>query len=242
MDNDKLRSLALASSCAAFIAVPNVGALAGGGEKTDRYDTVITPPSYAFAVWAPIFAACAIDTRVQCTADGRTRPSSRRTGWPLTAAYLTNTAWSLAAQTDRFQYTPALLPLATSLTAVAHNRLRHVPPSRSTSTATGMLLGWTALASTVNILADAVRRGAPPHSRTTITAAATGLLVTGAALTARITRTPTRGALAVAAPAVWGLLTTSADRRRPPTIRAVSAAAALALGGIAGWRRSVKPT
>jgi hypothetical protein len=204
MDNDKLRSLALAGSCAAYIAVPNIGALAGGGEKTDRYDTVITPPSYAFAVWGPIFAACTVDSRTQ---------------------------------TDRFHYTPALLPLATGLTAIAHNRLRHVPPSRSTSTATGMLLGWTVLASTVNILADAVRRGAAPHSKATITAAATGLLAAGAALTATITRAPT-GAPSVAATAVWGLLTTSADRRRPPTIRAVSAAAALALGGITGWRRA----
>jgi hypothetical protein len=41
-----------------------------------------------------------------------------------------------------------------------HYRLRHVPPSRSTSTATGLFLGWTMLVSTV---ADAVRRGTTQH-------------------------------------------------------------------------------
>lgn len=119
MTSDRLRSVVLAASCAAFVAVPNIGALVGRGERTDRYDTVITPPPYAFAVWAPIFTACAADTVAQCTTAGRERASSRRTGWPLAAAYVANTAWSLAAQTDRFRYTPLLLLTATASAALA---------------------------------------------------------------------------------------------------------------------------
>jgi hypothetical protein len=63
-----------------------------------------------------------------------------------------------------------------------------------------MLLGWTVLASAVNIVADAVRRDAASRIGSTITAAATGLFAAGAALTARITRAPTGAA--IAAPAV----------------------------------------
>lgn len=232
MDVHRIRSLALAGSCTAFVLVPNLGALVGDGEKTDRYDTVITPPPYAFAVWGPIFAACTVDTVIQCTAAGRERTSSRRTGWPLAAAYATNTAWSLAAQTDHFEYTPVLLPLATGLTALAHARLQQGRPNRSTSIATGMLLGWTALASTVNIAAEAVRRGAPPRGRATVTATATGLLATGSVLATIIARAR-HGGTAVAATAAWGLVTTSTDNTRPRVIRAVAGAAGLALSGIA---------
>src|SRR5688572_11219951 len=99
---DTVRTVALASSCVAFVAVPCLGALLGRGEQTQRYDTVITPPDYAFAVWAPIFAGCAASTVAQCLPGGRGDPMSRRTGWPLTGAYAVNAAWSLAAQADRF--------------------------------------------------------------------------------------------------------------------------------------------
>lgn len=188
-------------------------------------------------MWGPIFTACAADAAVQCTTTGREHASSRQTGWLLAAAYATNTAWSLAAQTDRFQDTPVPLPIATSLTALAYKRLQQSQPSRSTSIATGMLLGWTGLASTVNIAADAVRRGAPPCSRATIAAAATGLLAVGSGLATTVARTH-NGRSAVATTAAWGLLTTSTDRRRPRVIRAVAAAAGLTLSGIALLRRN----
>ncbi|MEU4428361.1 hypothetical protein AB0F81_47735, partial [Actinoplanes sp. NPDC024001] len=92
---DTKRTLALAGACTAFLAVPNLGALLGRGEQTDRYDTAITPPDYAFAVWAPIFAGCAASTLGQCLPAGRGDPVSRRTGWPLAGAYAVNAAWSL---------------------------------------------------------------------------------------------------------------------------------------------------
>jgi hypothetical protein len=94
------------------VAVPTLGALLGEGEQTRRYDTVITPPDYAFAVWGPIFAGCVASTVGQCLPSGRSRPASRRAGWPLAGAYALNAAWSLAAQRDRFAVTPILLPLA----------------------------------------------------------------------------------------------------------------------------------
>lgn len=52
MDDD-LRSIALVSTVRPSSPTPVLGALVGDGEQTARYDTVITPPDYAFAVWAP---------------------------------------------------------------------------------------------------------------------------------------------------------------------------------------------
>jgi hypothetical protein len=88
----------LGAACAAFVTVPNLGALLGRGEQTDRYDTVVTPPDYAFAVWGPIFAACATDAVLRWRDPAGPIGSDSATASPLTVAYLLNTAWSVAAR------------------------------------------------------------------------------------------------------------------------------------------------
>lgn len=235
MDRD--RTLALAGSCAALIAVPNLGALLGRGEQTDRYDTAITPPDYAFAVWAPIFAGCAASTVGQCLPAGRTDPMSRRTGWPLAGAYAVNAAWSLAAQTGRFALTPYLLPAAAALAATAHIRLQSAPRATGllaiTPASTGLLLGWTTLASAVNIVAARADRTAPP-----VTAAATAGLIALSAGVAAVVARSRRGGRAIALATGWGLGTLAGMRSRPRFVRRAAAlgAVAVAAAGLAGNR------
>ncbi|WP_035855502.1 hypothetical protein [Cryptosporangium arvum] len=228
--HDRTRSIALAGACAAFVAVPNLGALFGRGEQTDRYDTVITPPNYAFVVWAPIFAGCLASTLTQVRASDQ--ETSRRTGWPLTGAYLTNTVWSLAAQSDRFAATPFLLPLAAGFAGVAHARVQGLTdPGRATPVGTGLLLGWTTLASAVNLAAGANLSGAGKESPRTVRSSAAGLLAVCAAVAAGVAASR-RGAGPVAATSGWGLLTTALSPTRPRGVRAVAAtgAAAIAAG------------
>ncbi|GAB7036181.1 MULTISPECIES: hypothetical protein [Catenuloplanes] len=221
--DDRIRSLALAAATGAFVATPTLGAVFGAGEQTRRYDTVITPPAYAFWVWAPIFAGAAASTVAQCRATGRGDPVSRRAGWPLAAAYAANTAWSVAAQSDRFRYTPYLLPLATACAATAHIRLQDAGPARGalalTPASTGLLLGWTALASTVNIAAVTVP-GKPSHG--TVAACAAGLLAASTALATGVAASR-RGALPFALAAGWGLLTTALTGSRPRPVRLAAA-------------------
>lgn len=223
-DGDRLRSAALLGSCAAFVLVPNLGALLGPGEQTRRYDTVITPPDYAFAVWGPIFAGCVASTLGQASARGRVQPVSRRTGWPLAGAYALNTAWSLAAQTGRFALTPYLLPAAAALAATAHARQQALPRvegwAGATAASTGLLLGWTALASVVNIAAA----GAP---KPVAALAGASAAVAGAVAVSR------RGRAPLALAAAWGLATTALDRRRPGLVRAVAAAGTAAVAAAA---------
>lgn len=233
MDTDVIRSAALGSTCAAFVAIPNLGALLNDGEGTARYDTVITPPDYAFAVWGPIFAGCIADTVFQCRAHGRRLSTSRRTGWPLAGAYTLNALWSIAAQTNHFTLTPLLLPAATGLTALAYRRLQHLPdPARSTAWSTGALLGWTSLASTVNLAAGVLLAGAPKTSQRTITASTAGLLGTSAGIVAMIT-TSKRGPGAIAVTAGWGLLTTAITRGKPRPVRLAAGVGAAAVAAIA---------
>lgn len=226
---DNKRSLALAAACAAFVTVPNLGAALGGGEHTDRYDTAITPPDYAFAIWAPIFAGCAASTIGQCLPAGRGDPTSRRTGWPLAGAYAMNTAWSLAAQTNRFALTPYLLPAAAALAAVAHVRLQQTPKAPGllavTPVSTGLLLGWTTLASAVNVAAARADRQSPKADAV----ATAGLLAVSALVAAAVWRTR-RGRLPFALASGWGLGTLACMRTRRRGVRLAAAAGATAIG------------
>lgn len=229
MDADVLRSTALSAACAAFVTVPNLGALLGEGENVERYGTVITPPDYAFAVWGPIFAGCVADTALQCRAHRRRLPSSRRTGWPLAGAYALNALWSIASQRDHFELTPLLLPAATGLTALAHRRLQSLSdPAFTTDVSTGALLGWTSLASTVNIAAGAQLAGAFRSSPRTVATATAGLLGTAGALVATIS-TSRRGPGAIATTAGWGLLTLAATGGKPIPVRLAAGLGAAAV-------------
>jgi hypothetical protein len=242
---DHLRTATLAGACAAFVATPTLGALFGEGEQTRRYDTVITPPDYAFAVWAPIFLSCIASTVGQCLPAGRDAAMSRRTGWPLAGAYAINAAWSVAAQRDRFAFTPYLLPMATACAAVAHARLQPVRPdttwSAMTPAATGLLLGWTALASTVNVAAAAVAAGVDRAAPRMVAGATAGLMaaVTAVAATVAASR---RGGLPLAGAACWGLLTTAATASRPRGVRLTAAAGATAVLAALARRRRVDRT
>jgi hypothetical protein len=237
MPTDAQRSLVLAGACAAFVAVPNLGALFGAGEQTERYDTAITPPDYAFAVWGPIFASCAASTVGQCLPGGRDAAISRRTGWPLAGAYAVNAAWSLAAQRDRFGLTPYLLPVAAGLAAAAHVRVQRSPQASGlagvTPVSTGLLLGWTTLASAINVVAARADRDRPR----VVTAATAGLLAVSAAVAAGVAGSR-RGGVPVALASGWGLATLAGRRSRPLGVRVAAAVGAVAVGvaGLAGAR------
>ena len=222
---------ALTAACTAFVLVPNLGAVLGGGERTDRYDTTVTPPAYAFAVWGPIFAACAVDVVSRWRTPTDHPDGDAATAGPLAAAYALNSAWSVAAQTDRFALTQGLLPAAAACAALAHRRVQEqAAPRPSTVTAAGLLTGWTVLASAVNVTADTVRRGAAPQGRT---AAAVGLAsVTVAGTASAVAVGGSRhGRTPLAAPVVWGLLTLAADRTRPRAVRTLAATLAAGVGG-----------
>ncbi|MDG4823401.1 hypothetical protein O7635_16210 [Asanoa sp. WMMD1127] len=238
---DRLRSLALGGACAAFVTIPTVGPLLGRGEQTRRYDTVITPPDYAFVVWAPIFAGCALSTIGAVRPAGRSQPMSRRTGWALAGAYATNAAWSVAAQSDRFAATPFLLPVAAAFAARAHAGLQDLPAPTGwaavTPASTGLLLGWTALASVVNVAAGARLAGAPPTAPRTIAASTAGLVVAGATLAGAVAKSR-RGRVPLATAAGWGLLTTALTSRRPTAVRLAAATAAAAIAAALARPRS----
>ncbi|MDG4833660.1 hypothetical protein O7627_30765 [Solwaraspora sp. WMMD1047] len=110
--------------------MPTLGPLLAGTEEgAEAYDTEITPPDYAFAIWGPIFAASAANAIQQAIPANRVAATNRRSGWWLAGAYSANAAWSLAAQSGRFRWTPYLLPVATGLAAQAYRRQQAEQPA-----------------------------------------------------------------------------------------------------------------
>lgn len=219
---DRRRSVALGASALSFVLVPTLGpALFDSREDLDRYDTAITPPGYAFSIWGPIFAACVVSTAQAVRPSRMTDPESRAIGWPLAGAYALNALWSVAAQTDRFKYTPGILATSALLAGVAHWRLQDHPPQgdfpshgNAASLSTGLLLGWTGLAATVILSAGTQLLGADPTSRSSVRASTLGAGVTAAAL-CRLIHGSNRGYLPLAGSALWGLTTTALDAKRP---------------------------
>ncbi|MFY1617073.1 hypothetical protein [Micromonospora sp. WMMD736] len=227
---DRLRCVALGVSTAALVLVPTLGpVLAGTEEGAEEFDTDITPPDYAFAIWAPIFATSAAST-IQHIAHP-TDDANRRHGWWLAGAHAANAAWSLAAQSDRFRYTAAILPIATALAAGAHRQLQGSDPAGIAPHSTGLLLGWTSVASVVNVFA--VRKRAP-HPRTTAAA-----VVGAAAVLAGTLATSRRGYVAVAAAGLWALTTSAFNTRRTRSARVANAVGATLVATTAAtklWR------
>lgn len=210
---------ALLGAAMAQVLVPTLGpVLAGTREGADRYDTVITPPDYAFAIWAPIFGA---SLATAARPRGAVDPTTGR--W-LAGAYALNAGWSVAAQSDRFAATPVLLGASVGCAAAAFGRLQRPGGDPVAAGATGLLLGWTALAATVNVFA-AVRAGGGSPAPAVAAAAAGGV----AALAAATVAGSRRGWLPLAAATAWGLATTAGDGSRPRFVRAVAAAGAAAV-------------
>jgi hypothetical protein len=206
---------------------------------------VITPPPPAFGIWGPIFAAC-LANGIDGVLPGRgTSDLDAAAGWPLAGAAAANTAWSVAVQADRFAVTPAILPVAAGCAAVAYRRIQgaEAPARRSAvPVTTGLLLGWTTLASTVNAVA-VLHLTRIDQDGPAVTAAATAAVAGLAGVAATTVARSRRGALPLAAATAWGLATTAATRARPAPTRIATGLGALAVLGAAAanrlnWRRT----
>lgn len=225
---DRIRSVCLGVSAGAVILVPTIGPLIAGTEEgAEEYDTDITPPDYAFTIWGPIFALTAANA-VQ-HALNPSASINQRSGWWLSGAYTANTAWSIAAQSGRFRYTPFILPLAAALAGIAYSRTQGPSPrggERLVSHSSGLLFGWISVASLVNIFA--VQKGGTfaPTSRPGRTAARVGIACAAPALSAIIARSR-HGYGSVSAAGIWALGTNAANSQRTFRTRQISAAGAV---------------
>jgi len=235
----RLADVALAGSCAAFVLVPTVGQRLSDGEGYgEGPQSPLQPPGFAFGIWFPIFALAATDTVARLRDP---RPDDEPTRWPLAAAYAGNTAWALLAQTGRHRATPVALTAAATSGAVAVRRLAGGGAGRgagrgTTSWTAGLLLGWTTLASAINVSAEARRGAADADGGRADALDVVALTAAGAALVALLRDQPPGGAAATTS-ATWGLATTALTPSRPGVVRAIAGALGATLVGLAARRR-----
>lgn len=234
---DRIRSICMGASAAAMILVPTLGPIVVGTEEgAEDFDTEITPPSYAFTIWAPIFAGVATNA-IQHAAHPSTAVN-RSTGWWLTAAYNANTAWSLAAQSNRFRYTPFILPAAACLALIGHRRAQKVElhgADRIVVHSSGLLLGWTSVASVVNAFATAQRGRHDTTTRTGRRFARYALASAVAGISAVI-GTSRYGHTSIAAASGWALATNATNPERTKQTRLFNAAGTALVLGASGVR------
>jgi hypothetical protein len=219
---DLVRSVALGAAAAAQILVPLLGSsITGGQESVKRYTTVITPPGYAFSIWGPIYAGCAVNAIQHALPTQAASPVNRVSGWPLAGAYATNALWVGAVQANQFKLTPAILPVGVAFAATAYQRLQQLTPrgpDRVAPESTGLLLGWMSLAAVVNLAAGAKAQGATSSSMLVVAASTVGVLGAAAAVATTVQRSQ-RGYVPLGSATVWGLATTALIRSRPPIVR-----------------------
>jgi hypothetical protein len=219
---DTLRAAAVVAAAAAQAVVPSLVPLFGDNrEETERNDTAITPPPYAFAIWGPIFAASIANAVQQGLPDRRGSRVNQVGGWPLAGAYALDAAWVLAAQPGRFALTPFVLGGAVACAATAYRRQQHVHAAgieRLAPASTGLLLGWIGLAVAVNSASVAQDLGIDADAPTT-TALWTTTAVGVATATAVAILRSRHGFLPLAASVGWGLVTTAATPGRPRLAR-----------------------
>jgi hypothetical protein len=224
--DDVVRSGALVAGSIAQIVAPYLATLAGLptiDQVSREHPALITPPGPFFAVWGPIFAACGVAAVRQALPAHRDGVAARRTSWWLATAYAGSAAWEILSVAGPYPVTPVLLAGGiVSPTARAHSELQALEEAPGPVVlATGLLLGWTSVATVVNV-ASALRLDG--RGRGSVVASAAGLVGTGVAMREVVRRSP-RGGLAVAATSAWGLAGAAVGAHSSMLVRAAGAAA-----------------
>jgi tryptophan-rich sensory protein len=245
MPRDIARQTVNVAAAVGQFAAPALAPRLGGdiGAVSDQYPTLLTPATYAFAIWTLIFALCAAYAAYQARPARRADPLLRRVGWWTAAAMVANTLWELAFPTRRFVAANLLIfAMLAALVAVqvcyaragTAGELR--PASRAepwlVRGAFSLFLGWITVASVANTAQTLTAlgwegAGVPP------TAWAVALLGAAAAIGAWATRRLGANvwyALAVA----WALAGIAVARvRADPALPSMPVAVAAALASLA---------
>lgn len=239
---DTVRAAVVVAAAAAQAVVPSLVPLFGDSrEETERTDTAITPPPYAFAIWGPIFAATIANAVQQGLPEQRGARVNQVGGWPLAGAYALDAAWALAAQPGRFALTPFVLGGAVACAAAAYRRQQSVDAAgieRLAPASTGLLLGWIGLAVAVNGASVAQDLGVDADAPLTTALWTTTAVGVAAAAASAILRSR-HGFLPLSASVGWGLATTAATPGRPRLARmgALAGTLLVAVAGLVRLRR-----
>jgi hypothetical protein len=121
------------------------------GAVSDRYDHLLTPAGYTFAVWGLIYTASLALAVYQALPAQRSRAVHRRTGWPIAGAFAASTIWVPLFLWQELLLAQVVIVALVAFLAVAAARLTGLPTDRVTDAlllrlpVTGYL-GWATIA------------------------------------------------------------------------------------------------
>lgn len=242
--SDRWHMVALIAANAAQVVVPLLRPTLNQkkiGDVSDEFPSPITPPDVAFAVWGPIFSATSVSSILQALPGRQLDSSGRQAVRWLVGSYFANAAWAWTVQQNRWLATPPIISAVVGCSAIAHTRLQKSSAVSTTpwlTASTGMLLGWTSIATLVNYSSVATARGNDPDSPRSVAISSASLILAGASLATLVSRS-NRGGYTAASTSGWALLTLAATRR-PSQVRVAAATSLVALG--AGVATRLKKT
>ena len=217
------------ASIAVNYAVNTVSASSASvAQISDRYTTLVTPASYAFAIWGLIFGAMIFYAVVQLMPGQRDKPVYDRLAFPLIGFSVLAALWSPVFETEAIGLATVIIFGALGCAALAfvrvHAAIAAGQHSRWLAVPFSLMLGWISVASIVCVATLLVSLGwsGGPLANTTwaviMLAVATGL---GLWLSLRYRDALVPAVMAWAAFAIW-----SARVNAHPVVAAVALAAA----------------
>jgi branched-subunit amino acid transport protein len=91
----QLANIILAATQAAAPALFLLGVGEDIGTRSDRAPTLITPPTWTFAIWSVLYPASFVYAVYQALPRNAVDPLLRRLGWATAGAFLANTLWAV---------------------------------------------------------------------------------------------------------------------------------------------------
>ena len=168
---DRLRQAATVAAALAQAVIPSLPALTGWGvpigERANAEGPpLVSPASYAFSIWGPIFAWCLAYAAWQALPRQASDPVARRAGWWFAAAMAGDALWAAVFQSGgTAALTAVILALIAASTIVALARVDTTPlPLRRDqlwllAAPLGLLAGWVSVAAFVNLASALDRAG-----------------------------------------------------------------------------------
>ncbi len=162
MDSDRRRQWLTVASFVMTVAVNGAAnALPINGQSTasisDRFDVLVTPAGYVFAIWGVIYALLGAFTIDQARPSRASDPTLRRLGYLPALTGVLNTVWLLLFQYEVFVLTvPVMIGLLVTLIAINavtfadRERLTGVP-RWTVRLPFSVYLGWITVATIANI-------------------------------------------------------------------------------------------
>jgi hypothetical protein len=184
------------------------------GIVAEEVRSPITPASYAFVIWSPIFLLCALYALTQALPARRADPVYRTIGWWTAGAFLANGAWTYVFTNRLYSLAQIIIFASFVCAGCAYFRFARALAGAEPAPvdnwivgpALGLLFGWITAATIVGLASTLVAQGFSRDGQRAEVVGAGLLLIGGVAafITILASRTgPSSAWIAYAAAALW---------------------------------------